>query len=141
MAYVINWTATYRHDSDIVAPYEKFILYDKKVQALKQKQDYTAKKTKKVAWFVSNCAARNGRLQYARELAKYIELDIYGTCGAKRCPRTSAKKCFDMLDKEYKFYLAFENSNCKDYITEKFFVNGLRLLIPSAGSLAEFIHE
>ena len=30
-----------------------------------------------------------------------------------------------MLDSDYKFYLAFENSNCQDYITEKFFVNGL----------------
>ena len=34
-------------------------------------------------------------------------------------------RCFRMLDTDYKFYLAFENSNCKDYITEKFFVNGL----------------
>ena len=27
-----------------------------------------------VAWFVSNCNARNNRLQYARELAKHIQV-------------------------------------------------------------------
>lgn len=77
-----------------------------------------------MAWFVSNCSARNGRLAYARELGKYISVDIYGTCGPLKCPRTD-KKCFEVLEKEYKFYLAFENSNCRDYITEKFYVNGL----------------
>ncbi|VEN34890.1 unnamed protein product [Callosobruchus maculatus] len=110
-ADAINWTATYRRDSDIVR---------QKVQ----NRDYAANKTKKVAWFVSNCGARNGRLAYARELAQYIDVDIYGTCGPLKCPR-SDRKCFDLLDKEYKFYLAFENSNCRDYITEKFYVNGL----------------
>nr|CAH7741261.1 unnamed protein product [Callosobruchus chinensis] len=110
-ADAINWTATYRRDSDIVR---------QKMQG----RDYAANKTKKVAWFVSNCGARNGRLAYARELAQYIDVDIYGTCGPLKCPR-SDRKCFDLLDKEYKFYLAFENSNCRDYITEKFYVNGL----------------
>ncbi|KAF7991003.1 hypothetical protein HCN44_000808 [Aphidius gifuensis] len=104
---IVNWTATYRRDSDIVAPYEKWQYYD----------------SNKVAWFVSNCHARNERMSYARELSKYIQVDIYGACGNLHCSKTH--KCFQMLDNDYKFYLAFENSNCQDYITEKFFVNGL----------------
>lgn len=123
-ANLINWTATYRRDSDLVAPYERWTYYDPQVRSKPQTRDFAANRTKKVAWFVSNCSARNGRLAYARELGKYISVDIYGTCGPLKCPRTD-KKCFEVLEKEYKFYLAFENSNCRDYITEKFYVNGL----------------
>ncbi|CAH1786208.1 unnamed protein product [Owenia fusiformis] len=120
-----NWTSTYRHDSDIVAPYEKFVPYNVSQLTKPQNKNYAAGKTKKVAWFVSNCGARNNRKQYAEELGKYIEVDIYGSCGVKKCPRSQSGKCFDMLDNDYKFYLSFENSNCRDYITEKFYVNGL----------------
>ncbi|XP_070511149.1 glycoprotein 3-alpha-L-fucosyltransferase A isoform X5 [Cardiocondyla obscurior] len=122
---LINWTATYRRDSDIVAPYERWQYYDSSVMQIPQTFNYAANKTKKVAWFVSNCHPRNQRMHYARELSKYIQVDIYGACGSLRCPRSQSQTCFDMLDEDYKFYLAFENSNCKDYITEKFFVNGL----------------
>ncbi|XP_076655080.1 glycoprotein 3-alpha-L-fucosyltransferase A isoform X1 [Halictus rubicundus] len=122
---VINWTATYRRDSDIVAPYERWQYYDPSITQISQSFNYAANKTKKVAWFVSNCHPRNQRMLYAKELSKHIQVDIYGTCGTLRCPRSQAQACFDMLDEDYKFYLAFENSNCKDYITEKFFVNGL----------------
>ncbi|XP_029162756.1 glycoprotein 3-alpha-L-fucosyltransferase A-like isoform X1 [Nylanderia fulva] len=122
---LINWTATYRRDSDIVAPYERWQYYDSSITQIPQTFNYAANKTKKVAWFVSNCHPRNQRMHYARELSKYIQVDIYGACGSLRCPRSQSQTCFDMLDEDYKFYLAFENSNCKDYITEKFFVNGL----------------
>ena len=27
--------------------------------------------------------------------------------------------CFDLVAREYKFYLAFENDICNDYVTEK----------------------
>ncbi|ODN06508.1 Glycoprotein 3-alpha-L-fucosyltransferase A [Orchesella cincta] len=120
-----NLTATYRHDSDIVTPYEKWVYFDDAVRSLPQAINYAEGKTKKVAWFVSNCVAKNNRLEYARELAKYIEVDIYGACGSHTCSRANSRQCFEMLSKNYKFYLAFENSNCRDYVSEKFFVNGL----------------
>ena len=120
-----NWSATYRTDSTLVAPYERWQYYDKNIQQLPIKKNYAAGKTKGVAWFVSNCKAKNGRLEYAKELAKFIEVDIYGECGFYKCSRSMKDDCFEMLDKDYRFYLSFENSNCKNYITEKFFVNGL----------------
>ncbi|XP_049886145.1 glycoprotein 3-alpha-L-fucosyltransferase A [Pectinophora gossypiella] len=122
---VFNWTATYRRDSDIVAPYERWVYHDPKVTEKELDRNYAANKTKKVAWFVSNCHARNRRLQYARALSKFIPVDIYGACGSLHCPRADPN-CLEMLDRDYKFYLAFENSNCRDYVTEKFFVNGLQ---------------
>ncbi|XP_029653364.2 glycoprotein 3-alpha-L-fucosyltransferase A-like [Octopus sinensis] len=119
----INWTITYRQDSTIVYPYGKFRYFNKSVRQKVQFQNYAAGKTKKVAWFVSNCRPRNNRMGYAKELGKYIQVDIYGRCGTKFCTK---RKCLKMLKKEYKFYLAFENSNCREYITEKFFYTGLK---------------
>lgn len=126
----LNWTATYRHDSVIVAPYYKYTPYAPemaaKMRAKLSTLNFAKGKVKKVAWFVSNCGAQNGRLQYAQELSNHIQVDIYGACGRFSCPRSHTNSCFRMLSRDYKFYLAFENSNCRDYITEKFFLNGLR---------------
>lgn len=124
----VNWTATYRQDSTIVTPYEKFVPYSSLDDVQVTGRDYAAGKSKQVAWFVSNCGGDNERLEYARELARYISVDIYGDCGDFDCPRglNDEDECYSKLNSDYKFYLAFENANCKDYITEKFFVLGLQ---------------
>ncbi|XP_040074117.1 glycoprotein 3-alpha-L-fucosyltransferase A-like [Ixodes scapularis] len=123
---LINWTATYRKDSVLVTPYEKFVLFDPLVKKRPLNGvNYATNKTKMVAWFVSNCGASNGRLEYAHELQKYVQVDIYGDCGTLKCERHESENCLRMLDRDYRFYLAFENANCKDYITEKLY-NALR---------------
>ena len=44
---VFNWTATYRSDSTVVTPYERWEYYDPGVRALNQTVNYAANKTKK----------------------------------------------------------------------------------------------
>ena len=124
---VFNWTMTYRHDSDIQRPYsvgiplQKLLLPNEKDEV--SFHQLLAGKTKKVAWFVSNCRTNSLRELYVSKLKNYIEVDIYGACSIKQC--LNRVLCYNMLAKEYKFYLAFENSICRDYVTEKFF-NSLR---------------
>ena len=62
---------------------------------------------------------------YINILKKFISVDILGKCGEKwNCgERRIHDQCFDFLNETYRYYLAFENSLCQDYITEKFFEN------------------
>ena len=46
-----------------------------------------------------------------------IDVDIYGNCGDLELTRGFESKVLS----DYKFYLAFENSKCPDYVTEKLF--------------------
>lgn len=122
---MINWTATYRHDSDIVLPYRRWAYYNPTVTQTDQFQgNYALRKTKQVAMFVSKCDTGNDGLLYAKTLAKYIPVDIYGTCG--KSETDELHEFLEMLDRDYKFYLAFEDSNCADYVTDTFFFNGLQ---------------
>jgi len=75
-------------------------------------------RTKKLAVALkSNCGARSGRDVVIRSMEKYVVVDSFGRCGVK-CP---VSECRQFLGAHYKFFLAFENSLCQDYITEKFF--------------------
>ena len=117
-----NRTYTYRQDSDVTLAYG----YTRENQEYAQNRrnikgeipKIALNRTKNVLWYVSNCNAGE-RLKYAEELKKYVDIDIYGNCGEKD-PCMYKNNCTEQLIRSYKFYLAFENSRCKEYITEKF---------------------
>ncbi|CAN1278557.1 Putative fucosyltransferase-like protein [Linum perenne] len=79
------------------------------------------------AAFISNCGARNFRLQVLDRLEKLkIPIDSYGACHRNRDGRVNKVEAL----KHYKFSLAFENSNEEDYVTEKFFQSLVAGTIP-----------
>lgn len=117
-----NWTMTYRSDSDIVHPYGYF--RKTKTSYCKPSIERIKERPKKIAWLVSNCATASGRENVAEELSRYMAVDIIGFCNFNskiNCPKQSTEQCYSIIEKNYKFYLSFENSLCKDYVTEKFF--------------------
>ncbi|XP_018430159.1 PREDICTED: galactoside 3(4)-L-fucosyltransferase-like [Nanorana parkeri] len=110
----INLTMSYRLDSDIFTPYGW-------LENIDSKENFTIpKKSKLVAWTVSNWKPKYRRTKYYEELKKYIPVDVYGK-HAMTLPREEMLQTLAT----YKFYLAFENSIHEDYITEKFWRSSL----------------
>ncbi|KAL5229517.1 hypothetical protein ABZP36_028293 [Zizania latifolia] len=90
------------------------------------------------AAFISNCGARNFRLQALEMLEKLdVKIDSYGSCHRNRDDKVDKVETL----KRYKFSLAFENSNEEDYVTEKFFqslVTGAIPVVIGAPNIQEF---
>lgn len=131
-----NWTMTYRVDSDLFAPYAK-IIQEKKSYTPPSEED-VRKKNKLIAWFVSNCYTKSKREEYVAELAKHVPVDIYGACGSNECSKDKNQKCVEMVEKDYLFYLSFENSFCDDYITEKLYRMLSYNVVPVVRGLANY---
>ena len=100
----IDWMMTYRKDSDIYVPYGSV----QKCHRKWNNEHLFDSKSRSVAWIVSNCLTPSYREGYVKELATFIDVDIYGVCGQNECKRDES--CFQMIEKKYKFYLSFENS-------------------------------
>ena len=117
-----NWTMTYRLDSDIPSPYKTnkkryYYYYGKNYP--KKNYPKLANKTGTIAWMASHCNTKSDRENYINELMKHIPVDIYGGCSYHATNYRGCKNCENIINKRYKFYLAFENSFCDDYVTEK----------------------
>ena len=116
---IFNHTMTYLSNADISLAYGECIPVKSK-SLVNVKRNYAAGKRNLVAWFVSNCGGQSGRLRYVNHLKKHIPVHIYGTCGDRMCAKDD-EGCDTLLKDNYKFYLAFENSLCRGYMTEKVF--------------------
>ncbi|XP_047202068.1 4-galactosyl-N-acetylglucosaminide 3-alpha-L-fucosyltransferase 9-like [Girardinichthys multiradiatus] len=109
---LFNLTLNYRQDSDIQVPYGSIV-------AAETVEDFVPpSKNKLVCWIVSNWNPEHVRVKYYNELYKHIEVHAYGHAFGEY-----------IADKDYiptmascKFYLSFENSIHKDYITEKLYI-------------------
>ncbi|KAK8775683.1 hypothetical protein V5799_030971, partial [Amblyomma americanum] len=62
-------------------------------------------------------------------MQKFVPVDIFGRCGRRRC-RERHFGCYREIASNYSFYLAFENSICRDYSTEKLFHPLLNDMVP-----------
>ena len=115
-----NYTADYQVESEFGNNYEsqKRFLWAENT-TFNAAHDYSAGKTGFAAALISNCGAANRRLDYINKLKTFVGVDVYGKCGTP-CPGEA--DCREFVGGKYKFFLAFENSICKDYITEKFFL-------------------
>lgn len=139
--WYFNMTWTYKLTSDVIFPYFQVknnrgvVIGPKKemewihINDMEPTDNEIIKKIRNktiaAAWIASNCGAASDRFNYIislnEELAKYGQrVDIYGQCGNMTCPTGSEMdECFAKIETDYYFYLAFENSFCEDYVSEK----------------------
>ncbi|XP_052799492.1 alpha-(1,3)-fucosyltransferase C-like [Mya arenaria] len=119
--YVFNWTWNYRPSADIFMPYGRV---SERLKPLSKNYSMIfQRKNKFAAWAVSHCNTHSLRDKFVKNMNRRLQnhsIDIFGKCGPLKI---SKGKLPTLLSNDYKFYLAFENAFCDDYVTEKIFAH------------------
>lgn len=131
MKDAINWTMTYRRDSDVLDAYAKVTRRVKPTFYSVERLKRTWRNKKAMAvWAVSHCKTFGRRENFVDDLRQHMSVDVYGKCGNLSCSRDVRFACYEMFAREYFFLLSFENTVCKDYVTEKLYLALLYDIIP-----------
>ncbi|XP_015259536.1 PREDICTED: alpha-(1,3)-fucosyltransferase 7-like [Cyprinodon variegatus] len=115
-ANIFNLTVSYRRDADVHTPYGELLPLESEGNLV---NDSHINKTSLVCWVVSNYMNHHKRTQVYRELSATVPVNVYGSWNKKLL---SSADLLPTISRCY-FYLAFENSQAKDYITEKLWYN------------------
>ena len=163
-----NWTMTYRLDSDIPRPYGFILPKDVTLKRMSDLREYAgkwkpfhmqefkkslakksksfhdlSKRPKSVGWIVSNCNTESRREDYVRTLREHVDVEVMGGCGATKCDvgnNDLGDNCTTAIERDFKFYLSFENSLCNSYVTEKFWRRMDSNVIPIVMGMANYTH-
>ncbi|XP_036438752.1 4-galactosyl-N-acetylglucosaminide 3-alpha-L-fucosyltransferase 9-like [Colossoma macropomum] len=108
---LFNVTLSYRADADIYVPYGSVIFKQEEEEFI------LANKTELVCWIVSNWNPNHARVRYYSELRKHVRVHALGHAFG----HSVSSEDLSSTIASCKFYLAFENSAHRDYITEKLF--------------------
>ncbi|XP_063745068.1 alpha-(1,3)-fucosyltransferase 7 [Eleginops maclovinus] len=115
-ANVFNMTISFRRNADVTVPYGELLPKEAEGHLV---ADVPLNKSLLACWVVSNYRRHHKRSKVYQELKAVVPVKIYGRYTKKPLvPKSllpTISHCF--------FYLAFENSITKDYITEKLWRN------------------
>ncbi|KAM4616009.1 alpha-(1,3)-fucosyltransferase 7 [Polymixia lowei] len=114
---LFNWTMSYRRDADIFIPYGKTTPgSDNSSYGVPQNRSCL------VSWIVSRYKSMQARAGVYQSLRKYVPIEVYGRWARRPL---SNKKLLPTIGRCL-FYLAFENSEAIDYISEKLWRNAFQ---------------
>ena len=123
---VFNLTSTYKTQSDFFDFYSRKY-YMRWVEKINKKLNFYDENKKFASALISNSGDKAKRVEYIEEMKKHVNVEIFGKHGTP-CPKSG--DCRDHVLDNFKFFLAFENSFCEEYISEKFFLTLHKNIIP-----------
>ncbi|KAF1744585.1 hypothetical protein MXB_2895 [Myxobolus squamalis] len=125
--YFNHWVYSYHRSNYFYGPYGDYTEKKNLNYSLKEISDEF--KTRKNAAFsvISNCHfIKSKRIEYIKYLQKYFKVDTFGNCFGSRITKEER----DIKMSKYKYFIAAENSHCKEYTTEKYWGTLERGAIP-----------
>lgn len=128
-ANMFNWTMSYRTYSTIFNPYG---FYENRTVSVNYDVSFHSR-NKSMISVISRCHDDARRYKLIHSLEDYFRINVYGACSPNglKCTMHDNFYCIPPDEtKKYKFRLAFENSNCRDYITEKYWTSLLQGVVP-----------